>query len=184
MRNYTNHNHICVIMEHQGLTIFVLSKINIMKFLRTFFLLFLITIQITAQEKKDTLKESGMMMPSPDVIAKPAFDGNSGNFNLTVWVMEALNEKRGRDVSEDSKTGSHNIIVEVNDAEKSKEIPGATVKVMIVSPSGKKSATELESMMNNYRGNISLDEKGEYQLNINVEAEGFSTLCPVVYNVK
>lgn len=155
-----------------------------MKILQALFIVFLVTIQITAQERKDTIKESGMMMPSPDVVAKPAFEGNSGNFNLTVWVMEAFNEKREKDESEEKKTGSHNVMVEVNDAEKSREIAGAIVKVLVVSPSGKKSTTELESMMNHYGGNISLDEKGEYQLDISVEANGFSTLCPVVYNVK
>ncbi|HLN19927.1 MAG TPA: hypothetical protein VK213_02490 [Bacteroidales bacterium] len=137
--------------------------------------------------KKDSTKESGMMrMETPDVVAKPVFEGSSGNFNLTVWIMSAITEKRNNDVKDkiDTGTGAYHVMVELKDAEKSRDVAGAIVKVLSVSPSGKKETTELESMMNQYGGNIDMNEKGDYQLNISVEADGNSTLCPVVYSVK
>lgn len=142
-------------------------------------------MQVQGQSEQDTLKNPGMA--APDLMAKPAFEGNSDNFHIRVWVMSARNENRdaemaGNNGSDDKNEGTHNIIVELTDVESGREIPGATVKILSLSPSGKKTSIELESMMNHYGGDIDIEEKGEYQFDVSVQADGNSTLTPFVYD--
>ena len=133
----------------------------------------------------DTDKASGMGKRAvPEVIAKPAFEATNGGLHLKVWVMSVIKGLKDNEMaSDDENPGTHHVMVEVADAVSGRDVPGAMVKLLSVSPSGKKSTVDLETMMDQYGCNISLDEKGEYQLSVNVNSDGQSTLTPFKYKV-
>jgi hypothetical protein len=138
----------------------------------------------------DTDKASGMGKRAvAEVMAKPAFEATNGGLHLKVWVMSVIKGLKDNEMaaseeySDDENPGTHHVMVEVADAESGREVPGAMVKLLSVSPSGKKSTIVLETMLDQYGCNISLDEKGEYQLSVSVNSDGKSTLTPFKYKV-
>ena len=80
--------------------------------------------------------------------------------------------------------GTHHIMLDVTDAASKKEIANATAKVLIVSPSKKETSVDLISKMSHFGIGLTLDEKGEYQLTMNVTVDGVSKRAKFPYLVK
>ena len=136
---------------------------------------------------------AGMGMAAPGVIAKPSFETTENGLLVKVWIMSIIDEGIHIDTNavqnnsdtDEQKHGSHHIIAEVRDATEGKEITGANVKVELLSPTGKTDVADLETMMNQYGGDILLNEKGEYKLKLNVSTEdGRNVKVPFSYIVR
>jgi hypothetical protein len=80
--------------------------------------------------------------------------------------------------------GTHDMILDVTDAFLGKEIANASAKVLIVSPSKKNSSVDLKPMKGLFGGPLTLDEKGEYQCTVSVDANGVSKTKQFHYKVK
>ncbi len=80
--------------------------------------------------------------------------------------------------------GTHHIMLDVTDAVSKKEIANASAKVLIVSPSKKETSVDLISKMSHFGTGLTLDEKGEYQLTMNVTVDGVSKTAKFPYLVK
>lgn len=80
--------------------------------------------------------------------------------------------------------GTHHIMLVVTDAANGKEIPDAKANVMIMSPSAKHSSVNLKVMMGHYGGGLTFDEKGKYQLTVDVTIGGVSKTKEFTYLVK
>jgi hypothetical protein len=168
------------------------------KFLFIVLLVVAVSFSLPLAGQNDTVPDPGMKGRNPDTgnvemilpefVAKPVFEGTNGGTHLKVYIMSVL---KGMDddmnqVGNDDKIkkGTHHIMVDVTDAESGREIPAAVVKVLVVSPSNQSKTVDLESMMNQYGANLTLDEKGEYQFNISVNVNGESNLTPFKYAIK
>jgi hypothetical protein len=138
-----------------------------------------------SSSRSDSARKEGTgKMVIPEVVAKPVFEGTNGGLHLRVWIMSVIktnNDDLNNKVSAEVKNGTHHIMVEVAGAEDKNEIPGAIVKVMIVSPTQKESTVDLKAMMNQYGANLELDEKGEYQFNVSVNVNGELIQSPFKY---
>lgn len=163
-----------------------------MKVMLSIILMILFTLQLSAQGERqyqDTVKKSGMMQGIPsDAMAKPEFEATNGVQHLKVWItpfIKGMNiEDLDKNLSDDAAhKGTHHIMVEVTDAVGGQNITDATVRILAVSPSGKNSAADLQKMMGQYGGNLNLDEKGEYELNVSINVNGSSNLTPFKYTV-
>jgi hypothetical protein len=143
--------------------------------------------RLAAQQGSDSSRKEGTgKMVIPEVVAKPVFEGTNGGMHMRVWMMAVIktnNDDVNNKVAPELKNGTHHIMVEVTGTEDKKEIPGAIVKVMIVSPSQQESTVDLKAMMNQYGANLELDEKGDYQFNVSVNVNGESILTPFHYRV-
>jgi hypothetical protein len=80
--------------------------------------------------------------------------------------------------------GTHHIMLVVTDAAHGKEISNAKATLLIVSPSKKNSSVDLMSMMDHYGNGLTLDEKGKYQLKVDVTIDGVSKTKEFTYVVK
>lgn len=163
-----------------------------MKGLISSILIIFFTLQLSAQGERqyqDTIKKSGMMQgEAPDIMAKPAFEATNGVQHMKVWITPFMkgmtSEDMNKNLSDDTANkGTHHVMVEVTDAVGGHDVTDATVRILSVSPSGKKSAIDLQKMMGQYGGNLNLDEKGEYDLNISIDVKGTSNLTPFKFTV-
>lgn len=134
-----------------------------------------------------------MGMIAPGVVAKPSFVTTENGFLLKVWIMSVIEEGihvdtnviQNNSETDEQKNATHHIIAEVRDATEGKEITGANVKVELLSPTGKTDVVDLDTMMNQYGGDIPLSEKGEYNLKLNVSTEdGRNVKVPFNYKVR
>jgi hypothetical protein len=80
--------------------------------------------------------------------------------------------------------GTHHIRLDLTDAVGSKDISNASAKILIVSPSDKKSSVDLTPMMSHFGGALTLDEKGEYRFTVDVNVGGVSKTTQFQYAVK
>ena len=80
--------------------------------------------------------------------------------------------------------GTHHIMLDVTDTASGKEVANASAKVLVVSPSKKNSTVALRSMKSHFGSDLTLDEKGEYQLTVSVNAGGASKSTRFNYTVK
>lgn len=163
-----------------------------MKVIITSILIIFFSLQLSAQGERqyqDTIKKSGMMQGEPpDAMAKPVFEATNGVQHMKVWITPFMkgmtSEDMNKNLSDDTaKKGTHHVMVEITDAVGGQEVTDATVRVLAVSPSGKNSAIDLQKMMGQYGGNLNLDEKGDYELNISIDVNGTSNLTPFKYTV-
>lgn len=109
-------------------------------------------------------------------IAKPAFEGFDSGINLKVWIMSIVRDLGSIAVKADKNdddgiNDTHNVLVQVED-ENGKTIPDEVVKLLLVSPSGKKESVELDPKSDQYGGSVAFTETGEYQLTVSVSAFG------------
>ncbi len=79
--------------------------------------------------------------------------------------------------------GTHQIRLDVTDAAAGTNIADASARVLIVSPSEKKSSVDLTPMMSHFGGALTLDEKGEYRFTVSVTAGGVSRSTQFQYAV-
>jgi hypothetical protein len=85
----------------------------------------------------------------------------------------------------DSMTaGTHHIRLDLTDAVGGKDISNASAKILIVSPSEKKSSVDLTPMKSHFGGALTLDEKGEYRFTVDVNVGGVSKTTQFQYAVK
>jgi hypothetical protein len=80
--------------------------------------------------------------------------------------------------------GTHCIMLDVSDAATKKGISDANAKVMFVSPSKKHSSVDLKPMMSHFGGALTLDEKGKYDIVVNVSVNGVLSTKEFQYKVK
>ena len=74
-------------------------------------------------------------------------------------------------------SGTHHIMVSLTDEKTKAETDTAKVAVQIVAPSKKSSTTELSKTKGHFGGGITLNEKGEYTIDLTIE-EGGKTFAP------
>jgi len=143
----------------------------------------------------------------PVTMAKPTFETTTEGLHIKAWVMTQQEHKemmeynqkegtkgsggmnnKGMGMNSASKTsmmsGTHHLKLEIEDPVTSKEIDNATASVTLISPSKKNSSVELMSMSDHLGGNLTLNEKGEYQFTVKVNADGKENLSHFNYTVK
>ncbi len=98
--------------------------------------------------------------------------------------MEHGNMEMNKAMMDSMTAGTHHIRLDVTDAASGMEIPHASAKVLIVSPSAKNSSVDLKPMMSHFGGALTLDEKGEYQFTVNISVGGVSKTTKFQYAVK
>lgn len=179
--NYANHSCNCVKVLKHIVTIF--AEVNIMKTRLLILSAFLLTIfgntGLRAQMKMSSLSENTRMKVSslPETIVKPAFEGSVAGIYLKVWIMSVtkdlenivLNNKVKDDGDEINDT--HDVLVEVAD-KNGKTIPDENVKLLMVTPSGKKESLDLDPKSDQYGGSIAFTETGEYHFTVSVNSDG------------
>jgi hypothetical protein len=112
------------------------------------------------------------------VSAKPTFEATTAGVHMKVWIMSKEGEMKDNDMSsakaakEATPAVSYHVMVELKDAASGKDVADVTASLMYVSPAGKNSVLELKPMMDQLGGNLTLDEKGEYQFTLNVTSSG------------
>lgn len=80
--------------------------------------------------------------------------------------------------------GTHHIMLEAIDTASGKGVEDASVKVLIMSPSKKESSVDLVPMMRHFGGALTLDEKGEYHMTVDVKSAGVTKTAQFLYTVK
>lgn len=126
-----------------------------------------LTIFVNAGTKAQMMKMSGL----PDVIAKPVFEGSDGGVLMKVWIMSIIRDLGNVDAKADNDdiNDTHNVLVEVEDKD-GNIIPDEVVRLLLVSPSGKKQSVDLDPKSDQYGGSVAFTETGEYQLTVSVNA--------------
>jgi hypothetical protein len=137
--------------------------------------------------------QSGMGMMEPAVIAKPSFETIEGGLQLKVWIMSIISDEAINDTNDastataatdENKHGTHHVMVEIKDAVEGKGVTEGNVKLEILSPSGNVDIIDLETMAKQFGGDIPLEDKGEYKLNLVVSTEmGRKVTAPFSYKV-
>lgn len=155
---------------------------------------FLAIVMVMPMSGQDMSKKSNMkdmkMNASSDMTAKPTFEATTAGLHLKVWIMAKGEGMKDNDMSADKASsegmmaGSHHIMVAVTDVASGKEVTDATAKVLVASPTGKSSSVDLKTMMNQFGGNLTLDEKGEYELTVSLEVNGVANTTPFKYTVQ
>lgn len=160
---------------------------------KVFFILFLSVVTLPLHSQNDAV---GMGMATPGVVAKPSFETTTSGLHLRVWIMSVVNDSKDQTVgskdssdnfsfTDETRKGSHHVIVEVKDAAEGTELTSAAVKMQILAPTGKTFSVDMEPMLNQYGANIPLESKGEYKLSLNVKADDGRTVeSPFSYIVK
>lgn len=126
--------------------------------------------EVMTRESKENpaggVKSPGMRM-SRDVSGMP-HEGMSMNKPMTDSMV----------------TATHHVILEVTDAGNGMAIPNAGATLSGVSPSNRNFSIELRSMTDHFGGSLALDEKGEYQLTVGVNAGGVTKTKEFSYPAK
>jgi len=143
---------------------------------------------MTQVQHKEMMKDKmdQMMMPG----GKEGSMGQMGRNDTTTGMGKGMKEMKRGDMrmnmamKDSMMAGTHHIMLEAIDTASGKEIEDASVKVLITSPSKKKSSVELVSMMRHFGGALTLDEKGEYQVTVDVKSAGVTKSTRFQYTVK
>ena len=161
---------------------------------------------LKAKTVSKTPELSGMM-------GKPTVDGVAEGVHIKVWVVthkqyaKLMKGKMGKMMmqgEEGSNVGgmkdgsmksdmdrkealipsTHHLMVNVIDGATGKELTASSAKVLIISPSMKNSSVDLHPMKNNFGCGLTLDEKGDYQLTVNVLVNGVTETKQFPFKVK
>jgi hypothetical protein len=89
-----------------------------------------------------------------------------------------------RSMNKAMMAGTHHIVLDVTERASGKEIAGTGARVLIESPSKKSSSIDLKSMMEDFGGTLTLNEKGEYRFTVNVTFGGITKTTRFQYAVK
>lgn len=111
-----------------------------------------------------------------DVIAKPSFEGNDAGVYMKVWVMSIINDMNENGINNaESDDGidksTHDVLVKVEN-ENGASLSDKIVKLLMVSPTGKKQSVDLDPKNDEYGNSVAFAEKGEYQLTVSINADG------------
>jgi hypothetical protein len=118
-------------------------------------------------------QKSGM----DDKAVKPTFEATTAGIQMKVWIMVTGGTTKVTDMSSAkatsvvSKGSTYHVMVELKKAN-GKVLTDANASMMVVSPAGKNTSVELKPMMDQYGSDFMLDEKGEYQLTIQLNVGG------------
>jgi hypothetical protein len=118
-----------------------------------------------------------------DKAVKPTFEATTAGIQMKVWIMITAGAMKENDMSSAKSTGegqkgsSYHVMVELKKAD-GKVLTDANVSMMAVSPAGKNTSVELKPMMDQYGSDFILDEKGEYQLTIQLNVGGVPNSTP------
>lgn len=132
--------------------------------------------------KKDGHEMTGMMQgekeENTDAKDHHMMDGGT-NHDANEMSTETMEE-----MMEEMMAGTHHIMVMVTDGETEKILLSANVKISLTSPSKHSSIVGLKSMMNHFGGGLTLDEKGNYTLDILVSRNEKTRSVSFAYEVK
>ena len=112
-----------------------------------------------------------------DKAVKPTFEATTAGIQMKVWIMitggatKAADMSSAKATSDEQKGSSYHVMVELKKAD-GKVLTDANASMMTVSPAGKNSSVELKPMMDQYGSDFMLEEKGEYQLTIQMNVAG------------
>jgi hypothetical protein len=129
------------------------------------------------------------VMPISGQTAKPTFESATGGLQMKVWVMitgEAVktNDMNTAKPSTKAATGStYHIMVELKKTN-GKVLKDANVSLMTVSPARKNASVELKPMMDQYGSDLILNETGEYEFAILLNAGGADSSTPFKFVVR
>jgi hypothetical protein len=117
------------------------------------------------------------VIPMSGQSVKPTFEATTSGIQMKVWIMITAGQVKPNDMSaakattESTKGSTYHIMVELKKAD-GKVLTDANVSLMTVSPAGKNASVELKPMMDQYGSDLNFDEKGEYQLTIQLNVGG------------
>lgn len=154
----------------------------------------------TAQRPTYSEQEGGMgkmeatgMNPTTTVMAKemkglqPSGTARKDTSrNTGIDTVEAIQASRSmtKPMVDSAMAGTHHIMLEATERASGKEIPGASARVLIESPSKKSSTVELKPMMQHFGSALTLDEKGVYRFTVNVSYDGVTRTTQFQHAVK
>lgn len=120
----------------------------------------------------------------------PTFEATTAGIHLKVWITIGSEQMKENDMSsaKASKDAglakTYHIMVELKNAASGKEPAEATATLMLVSPAGKNTSVQLKPMMKQLGNDFTLEEKGEYELTVNVNAGGVTSASPFKFTSK
>ena len=88
-----------------------------------------------------------------------------------------------RSVPAESNKATHQVLVELIDTKTNEAISSATISVDALFPSGRHQSFNLLPKTGEFGGKLSLDEKGSYQLGLNISHNGNEMMIPFKYTV-
>jgi hypothetical protein len=135
------------------------------------------------------------------LLGEPTFEKTSDGLNIKVWIVPQKDSVKlaertreeiessgvfNKDTSSSGRRGigsmgggeplaaTHQIMLEISDAVDNKKLENVTPEVVVVTPSHQSTTVELESMMDHFGGNLTLKEKGQYELSTIVMVDGIA----------
>lgn len=117
------------------------------------------------------------VMPLHGQAVKPTFEATTAGIQMKVWIMITAGVTKVTDMSSAKATSTapkgntYHVMVELKKAD-GKVLTDVNASMMAVSPAGKNTSVELKPMMEQYGSDFTLDEKGEYQLTIQLNVGG------------
>lgn len=124
-----------------------------------------------------------------DKAVKPTFEATTAGIQMKVWIMitggatKTTDMSTAKATSDEQKGGNYHVMVELKKAD-GKVLTDANASMMAVSPAGKNTSIELKPMMDQYGSDFMLDEKGEYQLTIQLNVGGVPSSTPFKFVAK
>jgi hypothetical protein len=79
---------------------------------------------------------------------------------------------------------TYHIMIELKDAASGNEANETTVTLMVVSPTNKNTSVELKPVVKQFGSDLTLSEKGEYELTVNVNVGGVTSATPFKFTSK
>jgi hypothetical protein len=131
-----------------------------------------------------TKKDTAEMAP------KPTFEATTAGIHMKVWVTATESDLKENDMSSAKATKaeataeSYHVMVELKNSESGKDVSDATASLMTVSPTSKNATLELKPMASQLGGNLTLNEKGEYQFTVNINVGGVTNATPFKFTVQ
>jgi hypothetical protein len=127
---------------------------------------------------------------SKDMQVTPTFEATTAGIHIKVWITVRAEEISENDMSSAkatknvSQSKTYHIMVELKNAGSAKDATEATATLMLVSPTSKNTSIELKPMMKQLGSDFTLDEKGEYELTLNVNSGGVTSATPFKFTSK
>lgn len=176
----------------------------------SFVLLFALTLPILAQNLPKEIKKAEMSRRDMKrMMGKTTFESTAQGLHYKVWLFtqegydQLMNSRMGQmmmgNFTEDSvvnnemdeaamvalMAGTHHLMIHITDADKRQEVDHLIVKAEFTAPSKKVATVELHTTIMNYFGSgLAFDEKGDYQITINVQDENVFKTTHFEYTVK
>jgi hypothetical protein len=154
-------------------------------------LIFALALPVFAQVNRDNLASADIKKGIiEDQQVTPTFEATTAGIHLKVWITIGSEQIKENDMSSAKATKdatpakTYHIMVELKNASSGKEQTEATASLMVVSPTNKSASFELKPMMKQLGSDFTLDEKGEYELTINVNAGGVTSATPFKFTSK